>query len=151
MLTANGPRVIEFNARFGDPEVQVLLPRLTSDLVPLLLAAAMGDLPERPQMEWDPRPAVGIVVASGGYPGTYETGFPIEGLGGVPPGVLIFHAGTRAGPAGLLTSGGRVLTSVGTGADVEEARMAALSGAVRVRFAGAYYRRDIGQEAVSVG
>jgi phosphoribosylamine--glycine ligase len=151
MLTANGPRVIEFNARFGDPEAQVLLPRLTSDLVPLLLAAAMGDLPERPQLEWDPRPAVGIVVASGGYPGTYETGFPIEGLGGVPPGVLIFHAGTRVGPGGLLTSGGRVLTSVGMGADVEQARMAALSGAVRVRFAGAYYRRDIGQEAVSVG
>jgi phosphoribosylamine---glycine ligase len=151
MLTAHGPRVIEFNARFGDPEVQVLLPRLTSDLVPLLLAAAMGDLPERPQMEWDPQPAVGIVVASGGYPGTYETGFPIEGLGGVPAGVLIFHAGTRAGPGGLLTSGGRVVTSVGMGADVEQAQMAALSGAVRVRFAGAYYRRDIGQEAVSVG
>ena len=151
MLTAHGPRAIEFNARFGDPEAQVLLPRMASDLVPLLLAAAMGDLPERPHLEWDPRPAVGVVVASGGYPGTYETGFPIEGLGGVPPGVLIFHAGTRPGPSGLQTSGGRVVTSVGIGQDIEQARMAALAGAVRVRFAGAYYRTDIGQEAVRVG
>jgi phosphoribosylamine--glycine ligase len=152
MLTAHGPRVIEFNARFGDPETQVLLPRLSSDLVPLMLAAASGELPERPRLEWDPRPTVGVVVASGGYPETYETGFPIEGLASVPPGVLIFHAGTRLVPEGaLLTSGGRVLTSVGMGATVEQARMGALSGAVRVRFAGAYYRRDIGQEAVRVG
>jgi phosphoribosylamine--glycine ligase len=151
MLTAHGPRVIEFNARFGDPEAQVLLPRLSTDLVPLLLAAAFGELPEHPRMEWDPRPAVGIVVASGGYPETYETGFAIAGLAGVPPGVLIFHAGTRLSSDGtLLTSGGRVLTSVGMGATVEEARMSALSGAVRVRFAGAYYRRDIGQEAMRV-
>jgi phosphoribosylamine--glycine ligase len=152
MLTASGPRVIEFNARFGDPETQVLLPRLTSDLVPLLQAAALGDLPERPHLEWDPSVAVGIVVASGGYPETYETGFPIGGLDKVPPGVLLFHAGTRSLPDGtLVTSGGRVLTSVGVASNVEEARMAALSGAVRVRFAGAYYRRDIGQEAVGVG
>jgi phosphoribosylamine--glycine ligase len=152
MLTASGPRVIEFNARFGDPETQVLLPRLTSDLVPLLQAAALGDLPERPHLEWDPSVAVGIVVASGGYPETYETGFPIGGLDKAPPGVLLFHAGTRSLPDGtLVTSGGRVLTSVGVASNVEEARMAALSGAVRVRFAGAYYRRDIGQEAVGVG
>jgi len=152
MLTAHGPRVIEFNARFGDPETQVLIPRLSTDLVPLMLAAALGELPERPRMEWNPRPAVGIVVASGGYPETYETGFPIEGLASMPPGVLLFHAGTRLLPDGtLVTSGGRVLTSVGMGATVEEARMGALSGAVRVRFAGAYYRRDIGQEAVGVG
>jgi phosphoribosylamine--glycine ligase len=152
MLTASGPRVIEFNARFGDPEAQALLPRLRSDLVPLLLAAAVGTLPDRPHLEWDSRSAVGIVVASGGYPGTYETGFPIEGLDRVPPGVLLFHAGTRTLPDGtLVTSGGRVLTSVGVAPGVEEARMAALSGAVRVRFAGAYYRRDIGQEAMRVG
>jgi phosphoribosylamine--glycine ligase len=152
MLTAHGPRVIEFNARFGDPETQVLLPRLSSDLVPLMLAAALGELPEQPRVEWDARPTVGIVVVSGGYPETYETGFPIDGLGSVPPGVLLFHAGTRLVPDGtLLTSGGRVLTSVGMGANVEQARMGALSGAVRVRFAGAYYRRDIGQEAVRVG
>ena len=152
MLTAHGPRVIEFNARFGDPETQVLMPRLSSDLVPLMLAAALGELPDQPRVEWDPRPTVGIVVASGGYPETYETGFPIDGLSNVPPGVLLFHAGTRLVPDGsLLTSGGRVLTSVAMGANVEQARMGALSGAVRVRFAGAYYRRDIGQEAVRVG
>ena len=152
MLTAHGPRVIEFNARFGDPETQVLMPRLSSDLVPLMLAAALRELPDQPRVEWDPRPTVGIVVASGGYPETYETGFPIDGLSNVPPGVLLFHAGTRLVPDGsLLTSGGRVLTSVAMGANVEQARMGALSGAVRVRFAGAYYRRDIGQEAVRVG
>jgi phosphoribosylamine--glycine ligase len=152
MLTAHGPRVIEYNARFGDPETQVLMPRLSSDLVPLMLAAALGELPEQARVEWDPRPTVGIVVASGGYPETYETGFPIDGLANVPPGVLLFHAGTRLGADGtLLTSGGRVLTSVAQGATVEQARMGALSGAVRVRFAGAYYRRDIGQEAVRVG
>ena len=149
MLTASGPRVLEFNARFGDPETQVLLPRLTSDLVPVLLAAAMGDLPARPRLEWDPRPAVGIVVASGGYPATYETGFPIQGLASIPADVLIFHAGTRLVPeVGLVTSGGRVLTAVGLGPTVEDARMAALSGAVRVSFAGAFFRRDIALEGV---
>ena len=149
MLTASGPRVLEFNARFGDPEAQVILPRLTSDLVPVLLAAALGDLPEEPRLEWTDRPAVGIVVTSGGYPDAYETGFPVQGLESVPPGVLIFQAGTRLVPGdGLVTSGGRVLTSVGMGEDVEAARMAALSGAVRVRFPGASYRRDIAQEGV---
>jgi phosphoribosylamine---glycine ligase len=149
MLTADGPRVLEFNARFGDPETQVVLPRLRSDVVPLLLAAALGDLPERPRVEWWNRPAVGVVVASGGYPESYGTGFEVEGLGSVPDGVLVFHAGTRLVPGrGLVTSGGRVLTTVGMGADVEEARMAALSGAVRVRFPGAFFRRDIAQEAV---
>ena len=149
MLTPDGIRVLEFNARFGDPEAQVVIPRLKSDLVPLMLAAAMGDLPDRPYLDWSERPAVGIVVASGGYPEGYGTGFPIEGLASVPDGVLIFHAGTRSVPGrGLVTSGGRVLTAVGRGRDVEAARMAALSGAVRVRFAGAFFRKDIAQEAV---
>jgi phosphoribosylamine---glycine ligase len=149
MLTADGPRVLEFNARFGDPEAQVVLPRLKSDLVPLLLAAALGDLPERPRVEWWDRPAVGVVVASGGYPESYGTGFEVEGLSSVPDGVLVFHAGTRLVPGrGLVTSGGRVLTTVGMGADVEQARMAALAGAVRVRFPGAFFRKDIAQEAV---
>jgi phosphoribosylamine---glycine ligase len=149
MLTRDGIRVLEFNARFGDPEAQVVLPRLTSDLVPLMLAAAMGDLPDRPWLEWSDRPAVGVVVASGGYPESYGTGFPIGGLGSIPNGVLIFHAGTRqVAGKGLVTSGGRVITAVGMGPDVEAARMAALSGAVRVRFAGAFFRKDIAQEAV---
>ncbi|HXM58371.1 MAG TPA: phosphoribosylamine--glycine ligase, partial [Candidatus Dormibacteraeota bacterium] len=149
MLTSDGPRVLEFNARFGDPETQVVLPRLKSDLVPLMLAAALGDVGEHPRVEWWERPAVGVVVASGGYPESYETGHVVDGLGSVPDSVLIFHAGTRQVPGrGLVTSGGRVLTSVGMGADVEQARMAALSGAVRVRFPGAFYRKDIAQEAV---
>lgn len=149
MLTPDGIRVLEFNARFGDPETQVVLPRLRSDLVPLMLAAALGDLPDRPWVEWSELAAVGIVVASSGYPESYETGFEIGGLNTIPEGVLIFHAGTRLVPdRGLLTSGGRVLTAVGMGADVEEARMTALSGAVRVRFPGAFFRKDIAQEAV---
>jgi phosphoribosylamine--glycine ligase len=87
-------------------------------------------------------------VASGGYPDAYETGFPVEGLANIPPGVLIFHAGTRFVPdRGLVTSGGRVVTAVGLGASAAEARRAALAGAVRVRFPGAYFRSDIAQEA----
>ena len=149
MLTADGPRCLEFNARFGDPEAQVVLPRLNSDLVALMQRAARGDLTSAPQPEWDPRAAVGIVVASGGYPESYETGFPIVGLTNLPPGVMIFHAGTRfGGRDGLVTSGGRVLTSVGLGDNVEQARMIALSGAVRVGFPGAYFRSDIASEAV---
>ena len=95
-----------------------------------------------------PAPAVGVVVASPGYPEAYETGFPITGLATIPAGTLIFHAGTRfqAG-RGLVTSGGRVVTAVGLGADAHEARLSALAGAVRVRFPGAYFRSDIAQEA----
>jgi len=149
MLTPGGIRVLEFNARFGDPEAQVVIPRLRSDLVPVLLAAALGDLPERPRLEWSRRPSVGVVVASGGYPESYGTGFEIGGLASIPEGVLVFHAGTRlVAGQGLITSGGRVLTSVGMGQDVEQARLAALSGAVRVRFPGAFFRKDIAQEAV---
>jgi phosphoribosylamine--glycine ligase len=149
MLTPAGIRALEFNARFGDPEAQVILPRLTSDLIPLLLAAALGDLPDQPFVEWSERPAVGVVVASGGYPESYETGFEVEGLSTIPNEVLVFHAGTRVVPGrGLVTSGGRVLTTVGMGEDVERARMTALSGAVRVRFPGAFFRKDIAQEAI---
>lgn len=149
MLTAEGPRVLEFNARFGDPEAQVLLPRLRSDLVPLMLMAARGQLASHPPLKWDRRPAVGIVVASGGYPDGYETGFPIEGLASIPPGVVIFHAGTRLAGGSVVTAGGRVLTSVGMGEDVAEARLNALAGALRVRFPGAFFRPDIAQEAVA--
>jgi phosphoribosylamine--glycine ligase len=149
MLTPEGVRVLEFNARFGDPEAQVVLTRLGSDLVALMLAAARGNLASHPPLQWSPKVSVGIVVASGGYPDSYETGFPIEGLTTIPAGVMVFHAGTRYLPLqGLVTSGGRVLTTVGVGDSVDEARLAALSGAVRVRFTGAYFRKDIAQEAV---
>jgi phosphoribosylamine---glycine ligase len=149
MLTAEGPRCLEFNARFGDPETQVVLPRLRSDLVELMLGCARGELEAATHLDWDPRPSVGIVVASGGYPDAYETGFPIVGLTNLPPGVMVFHAGTRfTAHDGLVTAGGRVLTCVGLGDTVDEARLVALSGAVRVGFPGAYFRRDIAQEAI---
>jgi phosphoribosylamine--glycine ligase len=148
MLTEAGPKVLEFNARFGDPEAQVVLPRLESDLVALMLSAASGRLAEHPPLEWTELPAVAIVVASGGYPDSYQTGYPIEGLAGIPAGAMIFHAGTRIANGHVITSGGRVLTSVGMGATVADARLHALSGAVRVRFPGAFFRKDIAQEAV---
>ncbi|MEP7104464.1 MAG: phosphoribosylamine--glycine ligase [Chloroflexota bacterium] len=148
MLTPAGIRVIEFNARFGDPEAQVILPRLESDLVALMLTAARGDLTSLPALRWSPRTAVGVVVASGGYPDAYETGLALDGLATIPPGTLIFHAGTRFVPGrGLVTSGGRVVTAVGLGVNAAEARRSALAGAVRVRFPGAYFRSDIAQEA----
>ena len=148
MLTDAGPRVLEFNARFGDPETQVVLPRMESDLVGLMLAAASGRLAAHPSLEWSEEPAVAVVVASGGYPDSYQTGFPIEGLASIPAGAMVFHAGTRIADGHVITSGGRVLTSVGMGTTVADARLNALSGAVRVRFPGAFFRKDIAQEAV---
>ncbi|MGH7902768.1 MAG: phosphoribosylamine--glycine ligase [Candidatus Dormibacteraceae bacterium] len=149
MLTAGGIQALEFNARFGDPEAQVILPRLESDLVVLMLAAARGDLSTAPPPRWSARTAVAIVVVCGGYPDGYETGSVVEGLTSIPPGVLMFHAGTRyAAGRGLVTSGGRVVTAVGLAETVADARLAALSGAVRVRFPGAFHRTDIAQEGV---
>jgi phosphoribosylamine---glycine ligase len=151
MLTAEGIRVLEFNARFGDPEAQVVLPRLRSDAVRLLLEAARGDLSPVGELEWDPRPCVGVVIASSGYPDAYETGFPIDGLATIPPGVLVFHAGTRYLPGqGLVTAGGRVLTMVALGDTLAEARDAVLGTIGRVRFNGAFHRRDIAQEISTI-
>jgi len=149
MLTAEGFKVLEFNARFGDPEAQVVLPRLESDLVPLMLSAARGSLASSPDLRWKAESAVGVVVASGGYPGEYRSGYPIEGLTQMPEGVIVFHAGTRYEPGrGLVTSGGRVLTVVALRDSVPAAREAALAGAGRVRFPGAYFRPDIAMETV---
>jgi phosphoribosylamine--glycine ligase len=147
MLTSEGPRVLEFNCRFGDPEAQVVLRRLRGDLVPLLLATAEGRLAGQPPPEWDPRPAVGIVIASGGYPGEYRTGLPIHGLEEPSDGASILHAGTRCEGTRVLTSGGRVLTVVASGDGVAEARASALAAAARVGFAGAFHRSDIAKEA----
>jgi phosphoribosylamine--glycine ligase len=151
MLTASGVRTLEFNARFGDPEAQVVLPRLESDFVALALAAAKDGLASFPDLRWSERPCVGVVVASGGYPddAVMKTGYPIRGLAEMPKGVLIFHAGTRFEPGrGLVTDGGRVVTAVGLGETVAEARETALAGARQVRFEGAFYRTDIAEEAV---
>jgi phosphoribosylamine--glycine ligase len=150
MLTEKGPRVLEFNARFGDPEAQVVLPRLESDFVALALAAAKGGLSTHPELRWTSRACVGVVVASGHYPDDAKItlGHRIRGLAEMPKGALVFHAGTKFEPGvGLVTDGGRVVTSVGLGETVTQARQTALSGARQVRFEGAFYRSDIAQEA----
>src|ERR1700694_5620044 len=152
MLTKSGIRTIEFNARFGDPEAQVVLPRLQSDLVALALASSKGTLADFPDLRWSPRASVGIVVASGNYPddAAVKTGFQIRGLGEIPPAALIFHAATRFEPGqGLVTDGGRVVTSVALGDTVAEARDKALAGARQVRFQGAFFRTNIAEEAVN--
>jgi phosphoribosylamine--glycine ligase len=152
MLTPDGIKALEFNARFGDPEAQVVLPRLQTDFVAMALATAKGTLADFPELRWNPQPCVGIVVASAHYPddALIKTGLQIRGLAEMPPGVLIFHAGTRFDPArGLITDGGRVVTSVALGETVAQARDKALAGARRVRFDGAFFRSDIAGEAVS--
>jgi phosphoribosylamine---glycine ligase len=151
MLTGEGVMTLEFNARFGDPEAQVVLPRLESDFVALALAAAKGGLAAHPELRWSERACVGVVVASGNYPddGRMKLGARINGLAEMPPGVLVFHAGTKFEPGvGLVTDGGRVVTSVGLGDTVAAARETALAGARKVRFEGAFFRSDIAQEAV---
>jgi phosphoribosylamine--glycine ligase len=151
MLTPKGIRTLEFNARFGDPEAQVVLPRLESDFVALALAAAKGGLATHPDLRWNPQACVGVVVASAHYPDDVAMtfGHRIRGLTEMPPGVRIFHAGTRYEPGvGLVTDGGRVVTSVGLGDTVAEARESALAGARQVRFEGAFFRSDIAEEAV---
>lgn len=143
MLTDHGPTVLEFNARFGDPEAQVVLPLLDVDLAELLHAVAGGELPEEPVATLDAA-AVGVVLASGGYPGPYQTGFPISGLDDVPEDVLVFHAGTSQAEDGrVVTAGGRVLTVVGRCATIAEARARAYAGADAISFDGLHRRSDI--------
>jgi phosphoribosylamine--glycine ligase len=151
MLTKSGIKALEFNARFGDPEAQVVLPRLQSDFVTMALAAAKGELAAHPDLRWTDRACVGVVVASGSYPddASMTTGHKIRGLAEMPRGVLIFHGGTRFDTqTGLVTDGGRVVTSVALGDTVAHARETALAGARQVRFDGAFFRSDIAQEAV---
>ncbi|HXH21568.1 MAG TPA: phosphoribosylamine--glycine ligase [Dehalococcoidia bacterium] len=143
MVTADGVRVIEFNARFGDPEAQALLPRLEGDLLEVAWACANGTLAQV-EVRWRQEASVCVVLASGGYPGPYETGLPISGIEDVDPDVLVFHAGTRRSNDAIVTNGGRVLNVVALGADLEEARRKAYANVERVRFEGMHYRRDIG-------
>lgn len=148
MVTADGVFVLEFNARFGDPEAQVLVPRLESDLFEICEAAARGRLDEV-EVTWSDRPAVGVVMASGGYPATYKVGHIIEGIDAVDDDVLVFHAGTTVDERrGLVTSGGRVLTVVARGDTIAEARAKAYDNVRRIRFTDAHYRTDIAKEAV---
>ncbi len=144
-LTPAGPKVVEFNCRFGDPETQVVVPRLASSLAGLLRAASDGTLAGQPP-RWDPRAAVTVVLASGGYPGAYRTGLPVEGLAAATAvdGVRVYHAGTALDAGGrVVTAGGRVLAVTALGADVPAARALAYQAAARIRFDGAHYRRDI--------
>jgi phosphoribosylamine--glycine ligase len=145
MLTAEGPKVLEFNCRWGDPETQVLVRRLSSDLLPLLEATADGTLSEaRP--EWDERSAVCVILASGGYPGSYEKGKVISGLeaAGALADVVVFHAGTKAQAGQILTNGGRVLGVTALGVNLTEARALAYGAADRISFEGVQRRNDIG-------
>lgn len=141
-LTADGPRVIEFNCRLGDPETQVVLPRLGTDLLGLLAAGAAGSLPATP-LDWIPIAAVNVVMASAGYPESPRPGETISGLHEVDPDVLVFHAGTERRDRRLVTAGGRVLSVVGTGADVARARARAYAGVEQIRFRGCQFRTDI--------
>lgn len=144
MVTRDGPQVIEFNVRFGDPEAQVVLPLLESDLLDVCMAVAEGSL-DQLTLARRQGSAVGVTLASDGYPGGYTTGLPItldpEGLA---PETLLFHAGTRVEEKQLLTAGGRVFTVVGLGDDLAQARGRAYAGIERVNFPGMRYRRDIG-------
>ena len=159
MLTATGPKVLEFNVRFGDPETQAILPRMKTDLLPLLLSTIDGTLEQR-TVEWDQRPSVCVVMASAGYPGVSKTGYPVAGLekAASRPDVHIFHAGTRregtAGPwAGakgqVVTSGGRVLAVTALGNDLADARRKAYDAVKEIRFEGAHCRMDIGLAGAS--
>jgi phosphoribosylamine--glycine ligase len=148
MMTAGGPRVLEFNCRFGDPETQVILPRLKSDLVPILEATIDGKLNEA-KIEWDQGPAVTVVMASGGYPNKYETGKAISGLeSAARDGVQIFHAGTRRENGEVVTSGGRVLAVTAVAATIGAARDRAYKAVGELNFEGCHYRRDIALGAV---
>lgn len=145
MITENGARVLEFNCRFGDPETQAILPRLKSDLLPLLVATIDGKIDSCP-VEWEQRPAVTVVMASGGYPDKYDTGKPISGLDEAAKleDVQIFHAGTRRENGGIVTAGGRVLAVTALGLTIDAARARAYGAVSQIHFEGCHYRHDIG-------
>ena len=150
MLTADGPKVIEFNVRFGDPEAQVIFPMIADDLSTLLMGAAAGEL-DATGVSLAKEPRVGIVLASGGYPDTYETGKVIHGLEAAEAmaGVNLFHSGTARRGSEIVTAGGRVLTVVGSGSDYTEAIDRAYEAAGKIQFENMHYRRDIGAKALA--
>jgi phosphoribosylamine--glycine ligase len=150
MITSKGPRVLEFNCRFGDPETQALLPRMKSDLLPLLESTIDGKIGAC-AIEWDARAAVTVVLASAGYPGRYETGKPISGLDDVAKleDVQIFHAGTKRANGKIRTAGGRVLAVTALGSTIKEARERAYEAVSRIQFENCQYRRDIALSVVA--
>ena len=149
MMTARGPQVLEFNARFGDPETQAILMRLESDLVDALDACFDGRLAEI-EFRWSPGASACVIASSGGYPGSYKTGFPITGLDAAArvPGVEIFHSGSAQTDGQLVTAGGRVLGVTAAAASLEEALARAYQAMREIQFEGMYYRRDIGHRAL---
>ncbi|MBQ3379189.1 MAG: phosphoribosylamine--glycine ligase [Clostridia bacterium] len=144
MITPDGPKVVEYNARFGDPETQVVLPRLKSDLLTIMEACIDGTL-DKETVEWDDGACVCIVMASGGYPGKYETGFEISGIEAAEAdGCVVYHAGTRAEDGRFYTKGGRVLGVTAKGKDLDEAIKRAYGGVAMIDFKNKHFRRDIG-------
>ena len=149
-VTADGPKVIEFNARFGDPEAECLLPLLESDLLEIMLACTDGTL-DKVDVRWSEQASVTVMLASGGYPGPYEKGKVISGIEDVDSAVVVFHAGTARDDGGnLVTNGGRVLGLTALAETIEEARAKAYSNVERVQFEGMHFRRDIGTTATAV-
>jgi len=148
MLTKNGPKILEFNARFGDPETQVYLTRLENDLVELLDASVNGTL-DKIELKWKPEASVCVVMASGGYPGNYEKGKPVRGLDVAAklPNVKVFHAGTTRNENEIVTNGGRVLGVTALGMDLKTAQAAAYAAVEKIHFDGAHFRRDIAAKA----
>jgi phosphoribosylamine---glycine ligase len=151
MLTNNGPKVLEYNVRFGDPECQPLLMRLQSDLLDLLEATVDGKLDEIDAPRWDPRPAICVVMASAGYPGEYRTGEEISGLDAANaiPDVKVFHAGTKLQDGRVLTNGGRVLGVTALGDNLAKAKLHAYQGVQAIRWPGAWCRKDISDKAAA--
>jgi phosphoribosylamine--glycine ligase len=149
MITGGGPRVLEFNVRFGDPETQPILARLKSDLLEVLLAVCNGTL-DRVTLQWDQRPAVCVVMASGGYPDGYEKGKRITGLDDAQKleDVMIFHAGTKDINGDIVTNGGRVLGVTALGRTIRHAKERAYRAVDIIKFDGAYYRKDIADKAI---
>jgi phosphoribosylamine---glycine ligase len=149
MVTEDGPKALEFNCRFGDPETQVILPRMGSDLLELMIAAEMADLGGR-EVTWSADKAVCVVLASEGYPESSSSGDEISGLDNIPTGVYIYHAGTEERDGRFYTAGGRVLNVVGTGPTVIEARARAYAAVEQIHFEGMQYRTDIAMEAIEL-
>jgi phosphoribosylamine--glycine ligase len=149
MLTDDGPKVLEYNARFGDPETQVLMPRLDGDWLELVQGCAVGELPDRP-VSWKPEAAVCVVLASAGYPGSYAKGRPISGLDAAESldGVVVYHAGTAQSGDTVVTAGGRVLGVTALGPGLAAARERAYEAVSRIRWEGEHYRTDIARDAV---
>ncbi len=151
MLTAHGPKVLEYNVRLGDPEAQAILMRLKTDLFDVLCAAADGKLKDLPQLEWDERPAVCVVMASEGYPGNISTGHPIRGISDADalPDVKVFHAGTALQKGAVVNTGGRVLGVTALGNDLSDAKRKAYEAVRCIRWKGAWCRKDISDKARS--